>query len=129
VSLYRVYADDTGETRLARLELPLRADDDGPRRCGLPDVPATTVSISELLETKPDTGLHPAPRRQFVVVLRGELEVTTTSGDAQRFGPGDCLFADDVDTKGHFTREVGSDPLSTLTIGVARDWEFPGLPA
>jgi hypothetical protein len=126
MAFFRVYADDSGATHLAPIDLPQVSG--APRRLGLRDIPATTITIGELLERKPDGGLHTPPRRQVVVVLRGELEVTTTSGDQQRFGPGDCLLADDLDSQGHTTRDVGSDRLRTLTVGITSDWEPPGLP-
>ena len=124
MNLFRVYGDEQGETHLERLDLP--AVDGAPRRIGLQDVPTSTLTISQLLETKPDNGLHTPPRRQLVVVLRGELEITTTGGDQQRLCSGDCLFADDLNSKGHFTRQIGGEALSTLTIGLPEDWRAPG---
>jgi hypothetical protein len=125
VNLFRLYGDDGGDTHIARVELPPRRDGDGPRRLGFADIPTTTMTIGRLLEPKPDVGLHPAPRRQLVVVLRGALEVETTSGDVQQIGPGDGLLTDDLESKGHFTRQVGAEPLSTLAVGLAEDWELP----
>ncbi len=39
--------------------------------------------------------------------------------------PGDVLFADDMGTKGHISRDVGDDRLSIMAIGVADDWTLP----
>jgi hypothetical protein len=54
-----------------------------------------------------DQDWHPAPRRQIVAVLTGELEVGTPDGATRRFGPGELFLADDVDTAGHTTRTIG----------------------
>ena len=35
---------------------------------------------------------HPAPRRQWVIPLRGELMVTVSDGTCRRFGPGDLVL-------------------------------------
>jgi hypothetical protein len=60
-----------------------------------------------------DQGLHPAPRRQFVTVLSGEVEVGTPDGTTRRFGPGQTFLADDADTVGHTTRTIGG-PVHAL---------------
>jgi hypothetical protein len=125
--LVRVYADDAGETHLAELVVPDPAEPTpgGARAHALRDVPTTTLEIHELLQRRPRLDLHPAPRRQLVIVLGGEFEITTTHGDRRRFGPGDCLFADDVEGKGHTHEDVGEDRLVTVAIGVGDDWRWP----
>jgi hypothetical protein len=71
--------------------------------------------------------MHEAPRRQFLVVLGGELEIVTTLGQQRRLQPGDVLLADDVGSKGHISRDVGEYPLMLMAIGIGTDWEGPGL--
>jgi hypothetical protein len=123
----RVYADSSGETYLAPVELPeQRAADGSVASRTLRDIPITTLDMGQLFRRQPPVDLHPAPRRQFVVVLRGAFEVTTTGGECERFEAGDCLLADDVDGKGHLFADVGEEPLSTLRIGVSPDWKCPG---
>jgi hypothetical protein len=39
--------------------------------------------------------------------------------------PGDVLFADDMDSKGHISRDVGAEPLTMMTIGIGSEWEGP----
>ncbi len=131
MNFLRVYGDETGETHLARIELPEpnTSDDDGfgdiTRRV-LRDIPATTMNINENMERRQRLDLHPAPRRQFVIVLRGEFEVETTSGDSHRFQAGDCLLADDLDSKGHTHHDVGEEHSITISVGVPADWVCPG---
>jgi hypothetical protein len=127
LNLMRVHSDDGGDTRLSSIPLP---EEDGPddgagKRLTLRDIPTTTLSIGQLLGRRPAGDFHPAPRRQLVVVLRGAFEITTTRGQRKRFGPGDCLLAEDVGGKGHLFEDVGDEPLATLRIGVAPDWECP----
>lgn len=59
---------------------------------------------------------RPAPRRQWVVVLRGAVEVEVTDGSRRTFGPGDLLRAEDTDGSGHVTRPVGDPPLEGLFL-------------
>jgi hypothetical protein len=94
---------------------------------GLNDIPAITVGMGEFVGRKPDVGMHEAPRRQFLVVLGGELEIVTTLGQQQRLQPGDVLLADDVGSRGHVSRDVGEAPLMLMAIGIGSDWEGPRL--
>jgi hypothetical protein len=92
---------------------------------GLNDIPTTTMGFAEFVGRKPDAGVHNAPRRQFLVVLGGELELVTTSGDRELLQPGDLLLADDIGTKGHISRDVGDAPLMLMAIAIRDDWPGP----
>lgn len=59
--------------------------------------------------------LHPAPRRQLVVVLAGTLEVETTEAEVRSWGPGEMLLADDVASRGHRSRALDG-PLTLLYL-------------
>ena len=54
---------------------------------------------------------HAAPRRQFVTVLRGGMEIEAGDGTLRQFGPGDVVMVDDQGSRGHRTRSLGDDPL------------------
>ena len=126
MSQWHLRGDAAGETRLERLAMPVKETFAGTVR-GLNDIPAITVGMGEFVGRKPDVGMHEAPRRQFLVVLGGELEIVTTLGQQQRLQPGDVLLADDVGSKGHVSRDVGEAPLMLMAIGIGSDWEGPGL--
>jgi hypothetical protein len=102
MSQWHLRADAAGETRLERLAMPVKETFAGTVR-GLNDIPAITIGMGEFVGRKPDVGMHEAPRRQFLVVLGGELEIVTTLGQQQRLQPGDVLLADDVGSKGRAT--------------------------
>ncbi|MFI5266299.1 MAG: hypothetical protein ACHQ7M_02875 [Chloroflexota bacterium] len=59
---------------------------------------------------------HPAPRRQFVIMLSGSMEIGLRDGTLHRFGPGDVLLAEDVSGTGHTRRVTGEEPRITATI-------------
>lgn len=52
---------------------------------------------------------HTAPRRQFVITLRGGAEIVASGGETRRVGPGSIMLAEDTTGKGHITRVVGSE--------------------
>lgn len=51
---------------------------------------------------------HPAPARQFIIPLAGEMEFETSDGEKRVFGPGDILLVEDTAGKGHISRMVSS---------------------
>jgi redox-sensitive bicupin YhaK (pirin superfamily) len=59
---------------------------------------------------------RPAPRRQWVVVLRGAVEVEVTDGSRGTLGPGDLLRAEDTEGTGQVTRPVGDPPVEALFL-------------
>jgi quercetin dioxygenase-like cupin family protein len=62
---------------------------------------------------------HPAPRRQFVITISGEVEIGLGDGSVHRFGPGHVNLAEDLTGKGHTTRVVGDQPRVTVTVPLA----------
>jgi len=62
---------------------------------------------------------HPAPRRQYVILLAGELEIGFSDGTLRRFGPGDARLVEDTTGQGHTTRFIGPGPVLTAVIPLA----------
>ena len=61
---------------------------------------------------------HTAPRRQYIFVLSGAMEIGIGDGTTRRFGPGDVVLADDLSGQGHTTRSVGA-PRVSATVAVS----------
>ena len=61
---------------------------------------------------------HPAPQRQFVIILCGSLEIGFEDGSKKVFGPGDARLVEDVTGKGHTTVALGNEPCITATVGL-----------
>lgn len=59
---------------------------------------------------------HPAPRRQYVVTLTGEVEYEIGDGTRRRFGPGSIFLAEDLTGQGHVARGVGAVDRVSLYI-------------
>jgi hypothetical protein len=59
---------------------------------------------------------HPAPRRQYVILISGELEIGLGDGTVRRFGPGDARLVEDTTGQGHTTRFIGAEPVITAVI-------------
>lgn len=63
-----------------------------------------------------DSAPHPAPRRQWVVMLRGAIEIEVSDGARPRFDPGDPVLVTDTTGRGHVTFARGDPPLEALFI-------------
>jgi hypothetical protein len=66
-----------------------------------------------------DDSPHTASEPQWVVVLRGVIEVEVSDGTARRFGAGELVLATDTTGRGHSTRIVGDGPFEALMIPAA----------
>ena len=61
---------------------------------------------------------HTAPRRQYIFILAGRMEIGIGGGTTRIFGPGDVVLADDLTGQGHTTRSLG-EPRVSATVAVA----------
>jgi quercetin dioxygenase-like cupin family protein len=68
---------------------------------------------------KSSLDFHNAPRRQYVVVMSGVMEIEIGDGTRRQLVPGDVLVAEDLTGKGHITRGIGEDPRISLAIPLA----------
>ncbi len=62
---------------------------------------------------------HTAPRRQFVIILSGQLEIGLGDGSKHVYGPGDARLVEDTTGHGHTTATHGNVPCITATVPLA----------
>ena len=126
MQIYWLYADDDGDTHLREIELPAL---EGPGEGGVDQarmlhVPAVGLGLASLVQRAPDLELHAAPKRRFLVMMRGEHEITTSDGRSVCLVPGDCIFVDDVGSKGHYSKDTGAEPMAMAAVDVPDDWQL-----
>jgi hypothetical protein len=103
----RIYADETGESHLADIEIPLVPTEVFP---GVPAIDlsdqytATSVRFAWIPEGVRIAGWHTTPVRQLVVWLTGWVEFETSDGETRRCEPGAVVLAEDTFGKGHISR-------------------------
>jgi hypothetical protein len=110
----RVFATPDGESHFEELYIPLR--DAGEIGMLSDGIPAQQVLFRENAPTY-DYDWHHAPRRQFVILLDGHIEIEASDGERRRFRGGDVLLVEDTFGRGHRTRTV--DGKSRRSIFVA----------
>jgi hypothetical protein len=111
----RIYTGDDGESHFEDVEIELKDGRAGRYSSG---VPAQSVIFRETAADY-DLDFHNAPRRQYVVNLRGSVEIEIGSGEKRILGPGDILLAEDTTGKGHISRSVNNEPRESLFIPLA----------
>lgn len=99
----RIYADAKGDSHFEDVLIPL--NDKGIVGKLSDPVPAKSVIFREVLPTY-DWDFHPAPQRQYIVLLDGEIEIETSLGDKRTFRQGEIVLVEDITGKGHKTKNV-----------------------
>jgi hypothetical protein len=113
----RIVATDGGGSRFEDAEFPLSlqtvADGVPPMFVGGMASGGGVVFLrSDTFDSQP----HPAPRKQWVVMLRGTIEVQVSDGARRRFAPGDLVLVTDTSGRGHTTFAIGDPPLEALFL-------------
>ena len=62
---------------------------------------------------------HTAPRKQYVVTLRGRGEIELAGGQKVPLEPGRILLAEDLTGDGHISRGVGAEERISMVIPLA----------
>jgi hypothetical protein len=110
--IVRIVADASGHSRFVDDAEPLASD--------APSLSAPHQASSVRFLAAPagwDLPSHPAPRVQWMVTLRGTVEVRTTDGAVRRFNAGDVVRLEDTTGLGHATRVVsGADWLALVVV-------------
>ncbi len=111
MAVFRMYTGDDHETHLEAQDLASHP------------VLQSPVETKHILFREMEAGRfidwHPAPQRQYVTILEGELEIGFGDGTTRRFGKGDARLVEDTTGRGHTTRAVGDGPVLTAVIPLA----------
>ena len=113
MKITRIYPDANGETHFEDVDIPLQDAD----------------QIGQLSQLQPVTGIifrqtpgdydyawHNAPRRQYVIILEGQVDFTVSDGQQRRFGGGDVVLLEDTWGKGHYSQAVNGGRRSSIFV-------------
>ena len=116
----RLYVDAAGVSRFGAGEMSLSLEDYAPPASPIAvhAIPNAESATFVLLPKNAFEDWHPAPRRQFAVIVKGSVEVTAGDGESRRFDPGSIVLLEDTTGTGHQTRVLGDDDNLTLMIAV-----------
>lgn len=121
LSYTRIFADSSGASHFADDEMALALVDPG--RAIQPTPASSPIPATGLMFFCPPpeafVDWHPTPRRQFNLILSGEVEVEVSNGEIRRFVPGNVLLVEDVEGQGHRTRVVGGERACFAAVPLA----------
>lgn len=111
----RIYSDSAGESHFEEVDIALH---EGGEIGRLSD--HFPVASLQFRENQPDYDwdFHNAPQVQFIVLLDGEIEITTSLGEKRIFKGGDILKVEDTEGKGHKTRNIIKKVRKSLFIKI-----------
>lgn len=121
VSFVRLYTDANGVSHFSKEALPLAAVPGGQGMEGnlavnrIGDVKGVTFAQLKAGATE---DWHIAPRRQFMVCVRGIVEITASDGQKERMTPGQFMLLEDTTGKGHITHAAGTEDHVALAVPV-----------
>jgi len=125
-----IFADSHGESHFADVEIPVTLTPVAvhlPRMSTSPAIASTHVQFVIVPPAVIAQEWHPAPARQFVLLLKGELEVEVGDGERRAFTPGSIVFLEDTKGKGHKDHAVNDDELLLAFIPVPNGMTIEGL--
>ncbi len=108
---YRLFSGSDGQSHIEAIDLAKTPDWTNAQD-------TTNIKFSEAAAGR-SSDWHTAPRRQYVIILSGQLEIGLGDGSKQVFGPGDARLVEDTTGKGHTTATHGSIPCVTCTVPLA----------
>jgi quercetin dioxygenase-like cupin family protein len=111
MGIYRLYSGEDGQSHIEAQDLASHPELTSPRA-------VTTITFQEWPPGR-FIDWHPAPRRQYVISLSGQIEIGLGDGTTSRYGPGDARLVEDTTGQGHTTRVVGDQPSITVVIPLA----------
>jgi len=115
----RIYNEDNGRSQFQDLEVAFGQ----PQYAGWPVVstpPEGTANITfHRAEAGTTFGWHPAPRRQYIITLSGQVEIEAGDGTVRRFGPATVFIVEDLAGRGHLTKFVGNEPCTFIFVPLA----------
>lgn len=111
----RLYTGPDGQSHIDQLPIVLQ---------GAPVAESTPLKMSDAYVVRAAPGMfeswHNADKKRYIVVISGEAEVTTTSGEKAKIVPGQIYIAEDLTGKGHTFRVVGSTDWVALFVNFAQ---------
>lgn len=113
MKITRLHTDADGHSRFEDLTLQL---EDAGELGWLSEIQEATGTIFRRNDRDYELDWHPAPQRQYIVMLDGEIEIETSLGEKRRFRGGEVLLVEDTWGRGHRTRSVDGQERRSIFI-------------
>jgi len=113
MKIARIWADEAGESHYEDREVEYTTSN--PLGKMSDPIPVTSMILREN-EPGYDYDWHTAPRRQYIVMLAGLVEIQVSDGETRTFGPGEIVLVEDTAGKGHKSRSPDGKPRKSIFL-------------
>lgn len=113
MTVVRLYTGPDDKSHFEDIQIPLK---DGGKIGFISELYKVTGVVFRETAGDYNYDFHPAPRRQYVVNLEGEVEIEVGDGTKRILRTGDILLAEDTTGQGHISRAVAGKPRKSLFI-------------
>ena len=113
MTVVRLYTGPDNKSHFEDVQIPLK---DGGKVGFISELYKATGVVFRETTGDYNYDFHPAPRRQYVVNLEGEVEIEVGDGTKRILRTGDILLAEDTTGQGHISRAVAGKPRKSLFI-------------
>jgi len=108
----RFYADEEGNSKFEDIYIPLTKT----TIYGTLSEPYPAKNVVFRYTSPSYDDKHCAPKRQYIVLLEGGVDITVTDGTKRSFKPGDILLAEDTTGKGHHSKAINQQARRSVFI-------------
>jgi hypothetical protein len=115
MQITRVYSDKDGESHFEEIEIELKSAGEIGRLSD--NYPVENIIFREN-DPDYDYDWHPAPKRQYIILLDGEIELEVSDGEKRVFKGGDIIFVEDISGKGHRTKSITDKPRRSIFVTI-----------
>ena len=117
----RIYSDSKGESHFEDINFSLE-------NCGeigflSENMEATSIRFRNVVPGY-DYDFHNAPKRQLIFLLDGAIQIETSLGDIRKFTAGDVLLVEDIQGKGHRTKNLTPVMRKSAFVEIPEDLDI-----
>jgi quercetin dioxygenase-like cupin family protein len=109
----RLHSDEKGESHFTDEETTAKPSNFAPPAPSL--YTTETFPVSQFLFLVIPQGWygdwHPAPHKQLMILVSGEVQTTVSDGEVRHFKQGDVVLLDDTSGKGHITQTMDGNAV------------------
>jgi len=108
----RIYTEDGGGSAFEDVDAAMserHVVDGVPPLLVSDPLPVSALIFVEQRPGDPDWEPHVAPRRQWVMALRGQVAITVSTGERREFSPGEPILLEDTEGEGHVSTPLTED--------------------
>lgn len=109
----RVYSDKNGNSQFEDIDIELF--DNGEIGQLSKNIDVKSLQFRKVSPNY-DYDFHHAPQKQYIVLLDGGVEITTSLGETRQFQTGEILLMEDTTGKGHKTKNLERRERTSIFI-------------